>query len=59
MASDDTKARVEQLKVEGNAFHSQGDYAQARSKYSDAIKLDDGNAVLYANRAATYIALKQ
>ncbi|KAI0718899.1 TPR-like protein [Cerioporus squamosus] len=59
MASDDTKARVEQLKAEGNAFHSQGDYAKAQSKYSDAIKLDHHNAILYANRAASYIALKQ
>ncbi|KAI0375480.1 TPR-like protein [Pilatotrama ljubarskyi] len=62
MSSDaDKQAQVEQLKAEGNALHVKGDYAAARSKYTDAIKLElDGeNAVLYANRAATYIALKQ
>ena len=59
MASDDVKARVERLKAEGNTFHGKGDYAKARSKYSDAIILDDENPVLYANRAATYISLKQ
>ena len=59
MASDDVKARVEQLKAEGNTFHGKGDYEKARSKYSDAIMLDGENPVLYANRAATYISLKQ
>ncbi|KAI0715074.1 TPR-like protein [Earliella scabrosa] len=59
MPSDDDKARAEQLKVEGNALHAKGNYVGARSKYSDAIKLDGENAVLYANRAAAYIASKQ
>ncbi|KAI0639883.1 TPR-like protein [Trametes polyzona] len=60
MSSDaDKQAKVERLKTEGNALHVKGDYAAARSKYTDAIKLDDRNAVLYANRAASYIALKQ
>ncbi|KAI0830788.1 TPR-like protein [Trametes gibbosa] len=60
MSSDgDREARVEQLKAEGNALHLKGDHAAARLKYTEAIKLDDTNAVLYANRAAAYIALKQ
>ncbi|KAI0334466.1 TPR-like protein [Cubamyces sp. BRFM 1775] len=60
MSSDEEKkAQVERLKVEGNALHSKGDYANARSKYTEAIALDSENAVLYANRAAAYIALKQ
>ena len=60
MSSDEEKkAQVERLKAEGNALHSKGDYAKARSKYTEAIALDGENAVLYANRAAAYIALKQ
>ncbi|KAH9897927.1 TPR-like protein [Cubamyces lactineus] len=60
MSSDEEKkTQVERLKAEGNALHSKGDYAKARSKYTEAIALDGENAVLYANRAAAYIALKQ
>ncbi|OSD06163.1 TPR-like protein [Trametes coccinea BRFM310] len=60
MSSDDeTKAKVEQLKAEGNELHSKGNYAAARLKYSEAIKLHGENAILYANRAAAYIAQRQ
>ena len=59
MASDDHKTRAEQLKADGNALYVRNDFSAARSKYTQAIKLDDSNAVLYSNRAATYIALKQ
>ncbi|TBU34429.1 TPR-like protein [Dichomitus squalens] len=59
MASDDDKPRAEQLKADGNALYIRGDHLAVRSKYTQAINLDGDNAVLYANRAATYIALKQ
>lgn len=59
MASDDKGTSIEQLKTEGNALHLKGDHSGALSKYSEAIKLDPENAVLYANRAAAYISLKQ
>ncbi|PIL31505.1 transporter [Ganoderma sinense ZZ0214-1] len=59
MASDDNKTRAEQLKADGNALYVRNDFPAARSKYTQAIKLDDSNPVLYSNRAATYIALKQ
>ena len=59
MSSDHNKTRAEQLKTDGNALYVRNDFPAARSKYTQAIKLDDSNAVLYSNRAATYIALKQ
>ncbi|KAI1794019.1 TPR-like protein [Ganoderma leucocontextum] len=59
MASDDDKTRAEQLKADGNALYIRNDFSAARSKYAQAIKLDGSNAVLYSNRAAAYIALKQ
>ncbi|OJT08469.1 hypothetical protein TRAPUB_652 [Trametes pubescens] len=60
MSSDEEKRNAaEKLKAEGNALHLKGDHAGARSKYTEAIALDGANAVLYANRAAAYIALKQ
>ena len=59
MASEEKHTTAEQLKAEGNALHLKGDHAAARSKYSEAIALDPENAILYANRAASYLALKQ
>lgn len=49
----------ELLKAEGNALHSEGQYKQAYQKYTEAIALDEDNAVLYANRAASSLALKE
>ncbi|KAG1834673.1 hypothetical protein DFJ58DRAFT_719336 [Suillus subalutaceus] len=41
-----------QLKDEGNELFRKQDYVGALAKYTEAIALDDKNAVLYANRAA-------
>ncbi|KAG2128642.1 uncharacterized protein EDB93DRAFT_1184074 [Suillus bovinus] len=43
-----------QLKDEGNELFRQQDYIGALAKYTQAIALDDKNAVLHANRAACY-----
>ncbi|KAH8086654.1 hypothetical protein BXZ70DRAFT_956427 [Cristinia sonorae] len=40
------------LKEEGNTFFLNKDYQAAYDKYSKALKIDDSNAILYANRAA-------
>jgi len=50
------------LKEEGNKLFSQKKYAEAASKYTDAIRLGSDNsvnAVLYCNRAACSLALKR
>ncbi|KAF9068934.1 hypothetical protein BDP27DRAFT_1447972 [Rhodocollybia butyracea] len=48
---------VKRLKDKGNAFFVKKDYIKTASLYSDAILLDENNAILYANRAACRLAL--
>ncbi|KAG1843800.1 hypothetical protein DFJ58DRAFT_731469 [Suillus subalutaceus] len=48
-----------QLKDEGNELFKKQDYVGAIIKYTEAIALDDKNAVLYANRAACNHALNK
>ena len=55
----DHDVAVELLKAEGNALHTKGQYKQAYQKYTEAIALNGNNAVLYANRAASSLALKE
>lgn len=50
---------AERLKSEGNAFHVKGQYRAAYKKYTEAIKEDPKNAVYYANRAASSLAVKE
>ena len=50
---------AERLKAQGNELHQKGRYQDAYMVYSDAIKQDPGNAVLYANRAAASLSLKE
>jgi tetratricopeptide (TPR) repeat protein len=50
---------AEQLKALGNEFYQKGRYEDAYKTYSDAIKKDPNNAVLYANRAATCLSMKE
>ncbi len=50
--------RAVKLKAEGNKFFLQKDYANAAAKYTEAIGLDEDNAILYSNRAACRLNLK-
>eukprot|EP01135_Chromosphaera_perkinsii_P012040 Nk52_evm3s2578 gene=Nk52_evmTU3s2578 len=51
------KSAVE-LKAEGNASFSAGDFEGAIKHFTEAIKLDPNNHVLYSNRSACYASLK-
>lgn len=50
---------AETLKAEGNALYTQGDHNNAIKKYTAAINIASDNAILFANRAACRLALKQ
>ncbi|KAL1719436.1 hypothetical protein EV715DRAFT_290149 [Schizophyllum commune] len=54
-----TPSRAEYLKAEGNTFFLRKDYALAALKYTEALEVDERNAVLWANRAACRLQLKE
>ncbi|KAG1893485.1 uncharacterized protein F5891DRAFT_1282054 [Suillus fuscotomentosus] len=54
-----SKPTAAQLKDEGNEFFRKQDYVGALAKYTEAIALDDKNAILYANRAACQYELNR
>ncbi|KAG6911301.1 hypothetical protein DXG01_002140 [Tephrocybe rancida] len=58
MESGSSNANADLLKAEGNALHQAQKYKAAYAKYSEAIKQDPKNAVLWANRAASALAMK-
>lgn len=43
------------MKEQGNAALTAGKFEEAIKAYSDAIKLDESNHVLYSNRSAAYL----
>ncbi|KAM0684407.1 Hsp90 cochaperone [Mitosporidium daphniae] len=47
------------FKQQGNTAFAQGQYEQAIASFSEAIKLDSSNHVLYSNRSAANAALKK
>ncbi|KAJ7755028.1 hypothetical protein DFH07DRAFT_822661 [Mycena maculata] len=51
--------RANHLKVQGNALHLKGQHQAAYDKYSEAIKEDPDNAILYANRSASSLSMKE
>jgi hypothetical protein len=55
----DNPSKAAQLKEAGNKLFLQQDYARAAVQYSEAITLDPRNAILYANRAACHLALRE
>lgn len=56
--SSEVKAQAIQLKEKGNAHFVKKEFREAIQKYTEAIKLDDTNAVLFCNRAACSFALR-
>jgi len=54
-----TNQNAERLKNQGNELHQKRQYRAAYRKYSEAIKEDPTNAIYYANRAATSLALNE
>ncbi|KAK0451401.1 uncharacterized protein EV420DRAFT_1560799 [Desarmillaria tabescens] len=49
----------ESLREEGKEYFRQKKFAQAKAKFTDALKVDGENAILYANRSACNYALCQ
>ncbi len=49
----------ESLREEGKEYFSQKIYAQAKEKFTEALKVDEENAILYANRSACNYALQR
>jgi tetratricopeptide (TPR) repeat protein len=54
-----TSNNAERLKAEGNVLHQNRQFQAAYNKYSEAIKEDPKNAVLWANRAASALSMKK
>jgi Flp pilus assembly protein TadD len=50
---------AERLKAQGNTLHVNGQYRAAYKKYTEAIREDPMNAVYWANRAASGLAMKE
>lgn len=49
---------VNTLKNDGNKLFKEGRYKEACDKYTEALKKDPSNAVIYSNRSATHTKLK-
>lgn len=57
IASEDDLEKSNELKREAVGFYSEGKYAEAVEKYTEAIKLNSGSALLYAKRGQAFIQL--
>lgn len=57
--SEEDIAAADQLKLEGNRFMAQKNFAQAIDSYSQAIAKNPTNALYYSNRSAAYSQANQ
>ncbi|CAI4051442.1 hypothetical protein N7582_005201 [Saccharomyces uvarum] len=55
----ETKAKAEELKIQGNKAMANKEYELAIKKYTEAIDVLPTNAIYYANRAAAHSSLKE
>ena len=53
------KSESDKLKAEGNALFAKNDFPEAYKKYTEALRHDDKNAILYCNRAACSLGLNR
>lgn len=56
---EEVRALSGAVKAEGNALHVARKYREAYAKYSEAIEADGHNAILFANRAACSLELRE
>jgi tetratricopeptide (TPR) repeat protein len=57
--SEAHKVEVDKVKAEGDALFAQKRFKEAYVKYSDAIKLDGNNAILYGNHATSALSMNE
>ena len=57
--SSPSLSQADRLKAEGNALFAKKDFARASKKYTEALKHDGENAILYSNRAACSLGLNR
>eukprot|EP01035_Chromulina_nebulosa_P019486 gene19486-25372_t len=55
---EETKAEVEKHKQLGNSYYSSKQYNEAIIEYTKGIDLDETNQVLWSNRSASYLQIK-
>ena len=53
------KAAADAIKAEANVLYQARQFQEAYAKYSEAIDLDDTNAIFFANRAACSLELNE
>lgn len=54
-----SQTEVEELKRNGNSCMSEGKHIEAMLHYTQAIKLDKSNPLLYSNRSLSFLKLQQ
>ena len=57
--SSSTPSEADRLKAQGNALFSKKNFRGAYKKYTEALKHDGENAILYSNRAACSLGLNR